>query len=80
MASAWSAERRARQAAAIHRWAPWRTAGVRSTAGKAISRMNALKHGGRSALAKRLSTLLWRVEADIALLRDNREVRPRQRL
>jgi hypothetical protein len=40
----WSPERRARQAAAIHRWRPWASStGPTSAAGKAITSKNALK-------------------------------------
>lgn len=46
----WSSERRAAQAAAIERWRPWeRSTGPRSEAGKQRSRLNATKHGNRSA-------------------------------
>lgn len=58
MRSGWTPERRAKQAAAIHRWKPWRKAGVKTPAGKAISRLNAFKHGVRSAEIRRLSKLL----------------------
>jgi len=59
----WSPERRARQALAIHRWAPWKRAtGPTSVAGRARSKMNALKHGGRSALVRRLGQLLRLLE------------------
>jgi hypothetical protein len=45
----WSPERRARQAAAIRAWQPWRkSTGPRTQAGKARSSRNALKHGSRS--------------------------------
>ena len=45
----WSPERRARQAALIRRWAPWRRAtGPKTDAGKARCATNALKHGYRS--------------------------------
>jgi hypothetical protein len=54
----WTPERRAKQAAAIHRWKPWRKAGVKTATGKHISRMNAYKHGARSAAVAKLSALL----------------------
>jgi hypothetical protein len=45
----WSPERRARQAALIRRWAPWRrSTGPKTEAGKTRCSMNALKHGYRS--------------------------------
>jgi hypothetical protein len=45
----WTPERRARQAALIARWQPWRrSTGPRTDAGKARSAANALKHGFRS--------------------------------
>ncbi len=54
----WTPERRAKQAAAIQRWKPWRTAGVKTAAGKAISKMNALRHGGRGAEMRELGRVL----------------------
>ena len=43
----WTPERRARQAALIRLWQPWRRfPGPRTEAGKARSAMNPLKHGG----------------------------------
>src|SRR5689334_22160107 len=45
----WSAERRARQAELIRRWAPWRqSTGPNTGAGKGRCAHNALRHGGRS--------------------------------
>jgi hypothetical protein len=55
----WTPERRAKQAAAIHRWKPWKqNPGVKTDAGKAASKMNALKHGARSAAVRELTALL----------------------
>jgi hypothetical protein len=45
----WSPERRARQAALIRGWAPWRhSTGPKTEAGKERCSKNALRHGGRS--------------------------------
>ena len=45
----WTLEERLRQSQLIQQWKPWRLAGVKTPEGKAISKMNAYKHGGRSA-------------------------------
>src|SRR5262245_51102238 len=46
----WSNERRARQAARIREWAPWRrSTGPRTEAGKLRCAQNAFRHGDRSA-------------------------------
>ena len=59
LSNGWTPERRAKQAAAIHRWKPWeQNPGVKTPAGKAISKMNALKHGARSASIRQLSAML----------------------
>jgi len=50
MATTWTPERRARQAALIRTWKPWaRASGPRTPEGKAKASRNATKHGGRSA-------------------------------
>lgn len=61
MAKGWTPERRAKQALAIQRWKPWLKGGVKTPAGKAISRMNAYKHGARSAWVRELSRLLQEI-------------------
>jgi hypothetical protein len=51
MASGWTPERRARQAALIHTWKPWqRSTGPRSAEGKARTARNGFKGGHRATL------------------------------
>ena len=55
----WTPDRKARQAAAIHRWQPWKhSTGPRTPEGKAKTRFNGMKHGGRSAAMKQVGELL----------------------
>jgi hypothetical protein len=50
--SGWTDERRARQAEAIRRWAPWaNSTGPRTADGKAISSRNARLQGARAELS-----------------------------
>jgi len=50
----WTPERRKRQAELIKSWQPWtRSTGARTSAGKARSSLNAVKHGGYAATTKR---------------------------
>jgi len=48
----WTLEERQKQSQLIQQWKPWRLAGVKTPEGKAISKMNAYKHGGRSVEIK----------------------------
>ena len=49
----WTLEERARQAELIQRWQPWKqSTGARTTEGREVSKMNALKLGSYSAEAK----------------------------
>ena len=48
--SGWTPERKKRQAEMIKRWKPWeKSKGPKTLEGKSISKMNAYKHGDRSA-------------------------------
>ena len=47
----WTAERRARQSQAIHRWKPWQqSTGARTPEGKMVVSQNAFKGGLKSQL------------------------------
>jgi len=58
MNNSWTPERRLRQSQMIQNWKPWQFAGVKTAEGKDISKMNAHKHGGRSADVRKLSQQL----------------------
>ena len=59
MARNWTPEERAKQAAAIRKWKPWQqSTGPKTTAGKAASSQNALKHGFDSAAMDDLRRVL----------------------
>ncbi len=53
----WTLQERQHQSQLIHKWQPWKNAGVKTPEGKAISCMNAKKHGAYSAETKRM----WQV-------------------
>lgn len=53
MGKGWTPERRARQAAQIHRWKPWeQSTGPRTKGGRLRASQNAYKGGWRLQLAK----------------------------
>jgi hypothetical protein len=52
-ASGWTAERKAKQRAAIYRWRPWeKSTGPKTAAGKEATGRNSLKHGATTRQAK----------------------------
>lgn len=58
MSNGWTPERRARQAALIQGWKPWKkSTGPRTSAGKATAAQNGWK-GGHRELLRELSRLL----------------------
>ena len=81
----WSAERRARQAELIRRWAPWRqSTGPKTQAGKTRCAQNALRHGSRSRARiqelQRIRRVLRLVDRNIRTVRAFvrlRDARPR---
>ena len=64
MSNGWTPERRLRQSQLIQSWKPWKSAGVKTAEGKAISCMNSYKHGARSAKVRDMERQLteWRKE------------------
>lgn len=64
MGNGWTAERRARQAEAIHRWRPWeQSTGPRTTKGKACASRNADKGGKRERLRSEMRRLRFYLKA-----------------
>ena len=60
----WSAERRAKHAAAIRKWKPWeKSTGPRTKEGKARVAQNAHKHGRRSAQRRKFTAGLRHLNA-----------------
>jgi len=81
----WSAERRARQAARIQEWAPWRrSTGPKTHAGKLRCAQNALRHGYRSTARvhelRRVRHVLRLVDENLKVLRLLIQLRNAQRL
>jgi hypothetical protein len=65
----WSAERRAKHAASIRRWAPWtKSTGPRTVQGKTRSAQNARKHGMRDATMRYFASVMARNNRFVRLL------------
>jgi hypothetical protein len=59
MNNGWTPERRKRQSEMIMQWKPWtKSTGFKSQEGKAVSKMNAYKHGLYGSKIKSLHALL----------------------
>ncbi|HBD9375920.1 TPA: hypothetical protein KLD42_002835 [Legionella pneumophila] len=56
MSNGWTEDRRKSQSLKIRQWKPWEKAGVKTKEGKAITKMNAYKHGGRSAPVREIQS------------------------
>ena len=65
MSNGWTPERRARQSTLIHTWKPWKLAGVKTPEGKAISKMNAYKHGARCEDVRNMAKELTKFKKEI---------------
>jgi hypothetical protein len=60
----WTAERRAKASAAIHRWKPWEKAtGPKTTDGKARSRMNGFKGNPRETRRREMRAIREALDA-----------------
>jgi hypothetical protein len=70
-ASGRTPERRERQRIAIHGWAPWTKGAIKK--GDTRGRLNALKHGARSADMRELDAALNRIGRALAAL-DSEEI------
>lgn len=59
MNNGWTSQRKERQSKLIQQWKPWnQSTGAKTQKGQSISKMNAYKHGARSADLRRLSKQL----------------------
>jgi hypothetical protein len=59
MTHGWTPERRKKQSKAIRKWKPWeKSTGPKTEEGKEKSKMNAQKHGMRSAEFRLMESLL----------------------
>ena len=80
----WSPEQRARQAALIRGWAPWRrSTGPRTDEGNAVSSLNATRHGRRSrafiARLRRIRHALRLAAHNLAVVRAHLRLRDASR-
>lgn len=63
----WTPERRLKQSQLIHKWKPWKqSTGARTEEGKAISKMNAYKHGGSNLQIRLMKNLLKKLKSSFS--------------
>ncbi|APF02782.1 TPA: hypothetical protein ACJ5DT_000962 [Legionella pneumophila] len=68
MSNGWTEERKKSQSLKIRQWKPWQKAGVKTNDGKAISKMNAYKHGGRSAEVREMQSQFTKWKRELSRL------------
>ena len=65
----WTQEERLKQAEMIRNWQPWKkSTGAKTSAGKAISKMNAYKHGGRSMSIRAVQAIITQYKHGLSSL------------
>ena len=72
MSNGWAPERRLRQSQMIHKWKPWKSAGVKTPEGKTTSKMNAYKHVARCADVRNMSKQITEYKRTLSLFIDNK--------
>ncbi len=65
----WTDEERLKQALLIKSWKPWeKSTGAKTSTGKTISKMNAYKHGGRSAEVREINKTITQYKCRLSTL------------
>ncbi len=65
----WTQEERLRQSQIICKWRPWeKSTGAKTEAGKAVSKMNAYKHGGRATAVRKISKIFAQYNKVLTML------------
>jgi hypothetical protein len=65
----WTEEERLRQSQLIRNWRPWeQSTGAKTEEGRAISKMNAYKHGGRATAVRKISKIFTQYNKVLTML------------